>query len=98
MDWQRLIKLLIILDFTDNSMDEIWYKGYKIMPATVQLVESGEWTIALYIGLDKGSEWVERYFSAANKYKTKKEAISHCINFGKQIIDGESKNCTAADL
>lgn len=79
-------------------MNEVWYKGYKIMPATLQLVESGEWTIDLYIGKDKGNEWVERKFSAANTYKTKEEAISHCINFGKRIIDGKSENCTVADL
>lgn len=79
-------------------MNEVWYKGYKIMPATLQLVESSEWTINLSIGKDKGYEWAERQFSAANTYKTKEEAISHCINFGKQIIDGQSKNCTVDDL
>ncbi len=79
-------------------MNEVWYKGYKIMPATLQLVESGEWTIALYIGRDKGNEWVEQNFSAANTYKTREEAISHCINFGKQIIDGQSKTCTVDNL
>ncbi len=72
-------------------MNEIWYKGYKIMPATVQLVESTEWTIALYIGLDKGSEWVERYFSAANKYKTKKEAEERLRQIEYFKHEGKSK-------
>ena len=78
-------------------MNEIWYKGYKIMPAPLQLRESGEWTLALYIGINKGNKWVERPYRAANTFKTKEEAISHCINFGKKIIDGKSKNCSVPD-
>ncbi len=79
-------------------MNEICYKGYKIMPAPLHLTESDEWSIDLYIGKDKGDHWVERKFSASNIFKSKEEAIEHCLNFGKRIIDGNSKNCTVADL
>ena len=74
------------------------YKGYQIKPAPMKLLESGEWTTDLYIGIDKKYEYVERRFSAANTFKTEEEAIGHCINFGKQIIDGKYADCTVADL
>ncbi len=79
-------------------MKGIPYKGYLIRPATLQLAASGEWTLELYIAKDKDSEFVERKFSAGNTFKTEEEAIKHCINFGKQIIDGKSENCTVVDL
>ena len=79
-------------------MKKIPYKGYLIHPAPLQVTASGEWTIELYISKDRGDSVTERKFSAGNTSKTKKEAIQHCIRFGKQIIDGESKNCTVADL
>jgi hypothetical protein len=37
-------------------------------------------------------------FSASNTFKTKEEAIAHCYNFGKEIIDGKYENCTLDDL
>ncbi len=79
-------------------MSKIFYKGYQIKPTPLQSSESGEWTIDLYIGIEKGNQYVERKFSAANTFKTKEEEIGHCINFGKQIIDGEYANCTVTDL
>ena len=79
-------------------MNGISYKGYLIRPAPLQLADTGEWSLELYIGKDKNSEYVERQFSAGNTFKTEEEAIKHCISFGKQIIDGRSENCTVTDL
>jgi hypothetical protein len=99
-----LRKFIHNLEYTKSQiiegkpMNSIVYKGYKIMPAPHELRDTGEWTINLYIAIEKGNERVERGFNAANTYKNKNEAIQHCINFGKQIIDGQVKNCTVVDL
>jgi len=79
-------------------MCETPYKDYIIRPAPLQLADSGEWNMELYIVKDNGNEIRERKFSAGNTFKTRDEAIRHCINFGKQIIDGQSENCTVTDL
>lgn len=79
-------------------MKKIPYKGYLIHPAPLRVTASGEWTIDLYISKHRDGSVTERKFSAGNKYKTEKEADQHCIDFGMQIIDGKSENCTVADL
>lgn len=79
-------------------MSEIPYKGYLIKPAPLQLRDSGEWTMELVISKHRGNSVAERKYSAGNTFKTEEEAIQHCINFGKQIIDGDSDNCTVTDL
>jgi len=79
-------------------MDKIPYKGYLIHPTPLQVTTSGEWTIELCILKHRDDSVMERKFSAANTFKTEEEAIQHCINFGRQIIDGESENCSVADL
>ena len=79
-------------------MNKIPYKGYLIRPVSVQLLDIERWNIELYISKDRGSEITERKFSASNTFNTQEEAIQHCVNFGKQIIDGKSENCTVVDL
>jgi hypothetical protein len=79
-------------------MNKIPYKGYLIRPASFHLVDTDRWNIELYISKDRGSEITERKFSASDTFKTQEEAIQHCVNFGKQIIDGKSENCTVGDL
>jgi len=79
-------------------MQSIGYKGYKIQAAPYQLAESKEWTINIYIFIDKGSEIVERNYSAGNTFQTEEEAITHCLDFGRQIIDGQIPGCYVNDL
>lgn len=81
-----------------KRMNAVLYKGYEIHPAPYQLRDSGDWTISIEIWLHTGSELRTRNFSAANTFRTKDEAIQHCINFGKQIIDGKLENLTVTDL
>ena len=82
----------------ETKMDSVSYKGYLIQAAPYQLADSGEWTINISIWHDTGSAINIRNFSAANTFKTKEEAFQHCINFGRQIIDGKFENCTVTDL
>lgn len=63
------------------------YKGYEIVPAPEQL-ESGEWTIRVYIILDRRDETVRTFYTANGTADSEKEAIKRSIEFGKQIIDG----------
>lgn len=79
-------------------MSTVTYKGYIIEAAPYQLSNSMEWTIGIYIRRDTGDKITSRNFSAANTFKTKEEAIQHCIDFGKRVIDGEIENCTVSDL
>jgi hypothetical protein len=82
----------------ETKLDPAPYKGYLIQAAPYQLAESGEFTIDIYILHDSGDPIRKRKFSAANTFKTKQEAIQHCIEFGRQIIDGKIENCTVTDL
>jgi hypothetical protein len=79
-------------------MSKFPYKGFWIHPTPLQLRDTGEWPMELVIEKQTNTGVVERRFSAGNTFKTEEEAIQHCINFGKRIIDGESENCTVADL
>lgn len=74
------------------------YKGYIIEAAPYQLSNSMEWTINICIRRDTGDHISKKNFSVANTFKTKEEAIQHCIDFGRWIIDGEIENCTVTDL
>lgn len=79
-------------------MDALSYKGYEIHAAPYQLADTGEWTVNIHIFHDHGAEIRSRQFSAGNCFKTREEAVAHCFNFGRQIIDGKSENCTVDGL
>jgi hypothetical protein len=79
----------------DSNM--VRYNGHLIQAASYQLKDSGEWTINLTIYRDMGNI-KGKQFSAANTLKIKAEAISHCIEFGKLIIDGKYENYSLEDL
>ena len=78
--------------------NSIGYKGYEIKPCPAQLVESDEWTLEVRIWKHHGSHASSRSFSAANTFRTKEEAENHCIQFAREIIDGEVENCSTAGL
>ncbi len=82
----------------EAKIDSVFYKGYRIQAAPYKLTDSGEFKVNISIWRDTGSSVNIRNFSAANTFKTKEEAIAHCINFGQQIINGEFENCSVTDL
>jgi len=79
-------------------MNEISYKGYVIEATSQQLLHDKKWTININIWKHRGDRSIQRQFSTLNTFKNKEEAIKHCFNFGKQIIDGQIENCTVTDL
>ncbi|MDD5007972.1 MAG: HlyU family transcriptional regulator [Syntrophorhabdaceae bacterium] len=82
----------------ENRMDTVPYRGYLIQAAPYRLADSGEFTINISILHDTGDAINIRNFGASNTFKTEKEAIYHCIEFGRQIIDGKFENCTVSGL
>lgn len=79
-------------------MDVFSYKGFEIEAVPDQLVETGEWTTSLYVCRNNSDAMRQRHFSAGNCFSSRKEAVAHCFNLGKQIIDGESQDCTVSNL
>jgi hypothetical protein len=88
--------------------EPVEYKGYTIQPAPMKIAgvygppqledPTGKWRIHLYISRGQAEDAEAREFQAANFYKSKGEAIRHCIEFGKQIIDGKVESAYVADL
>jgi hypothetical protein len=79
-------------------METIEYKGYEIQAVPNRLADTGLWQIAIQILKHRENDTKVRPFSAGDSYKTREEAIRHCYQFGRQIIDGKSANCSVADL
>ncbi len=78
-------------------MDDIIYKGYTI-ECDLQELADGRWSFETIIYKDKSYGVVDKIFPAESIYKTKEEAIKNCINFGKQIVDGEIDGYNVNDL
>ena len=74
------------------------HEGFRIHAAPHRLADSGEWTLNIYIEMDKLSEIVSRHFFANDSFKSRKEAIAHCFNFGKRIIDGRAEGLSVQDM
>lgn len=79
-------------------MESIRYKGYEVEAVPHKLADSGEWSTDIVIMRDRANNRKYRKFGASNTYKTQEEAVQHCFNLGKQIIDGKAKDCSVADL
>jgi hypothetical protein len=75
-------------------MDSVEYSGY-ILEACPQQLADGHWTLAVSIERHKGGSVDVQSFSASNTFQTREEAVPHCINFGRQIVDGKVLGCTA---
>lgn len=79
-------------------MDIIQYKGYDIQAAPLQLADNRQWQINIQILRHSERETVSRNFSAGDSYATRDDAVKNCFQFGRQIIDGQSPNCSVTDL
>lgn len=79
-------------------MDSIQYKGYEIEAVPHKLADSGVWSTDIAIVRDGVSERKCRNFGVSKTHKTREEAVQHCFNLGKQIIDGKVKDFSVADL
>jgi hypothetical protein len=64
------------------------YKGYVIEANPRQLAENSMWTVSINIEKHSGAGVDVQEYSAANQYASKEMAIDHCLNFGRQIVNG----------
>lgn len=65
------------------------YNGVRIEAVPNQLADGSAWTTEVNISVDTGGSTTVMRYSAGNQWPSKEEAISHCIEFGKRIVDGE---------
>lgn len=97
--FRETIKSAETPNIQDEAMvDSVNYKGYSIRAVPDQLVDSGRFTLNIYILHYSNGSLISRNFQAFNTFETEQEAICHCIEFGRRIIDGKIQNCTVADL
>ncbi len=73
------------------------YKGFLIRPASLPLA-TGEWSLEVHIEKHRDDSVTNRKFFANDTFKTEEEAVKHCINFGKLIIDGKAEGLSITDL
>ncbi len=71
-------------------MKNVTYRGYRIVPAPVQLRVTEEWTLKVYLRSGVGSETLEEPLESAGTFRTREEAVQHCIQLAKQVIDGRT--------
>tara|TARA_B100001964_G_C14050781_1_gene516929 strand:- start:49 stop:339 length:291 start_codon:yes stop_codon:yes gene_type:complete len=72
-----------------GATDYVPEEGYGIKPAPDYLQDLERWSLNLYIIRDEGQDRLEENFSAADTYETKEEAVKHCYNLGRKIIDAK---------
>ncbi len=74
--------------------DEIQYKGYTIQATPDELSETKRWTVDIIISKERNGTATDKQFSANHSYPTEDEAKRHCLEFGRQIIDGKHPGST----
>ena len=66
----------------------VTYKGYTIQPALRQLPDTGQWELNVFISWQADEEEESRHFYSIGRYATEDEAMTQCIAYGQQIVDG----------
>ena len=67
----------------------VTYKGYTIQPALRQLPDTGQWELNVFISWQADEEEESRHFYSIGRYATEDEAMTQCIAYGQQIVDGK---------
>ena len=73
------------------------YKNYEVHAASL-LLPSGEWSLEVHITAQRDEEIQTKPFTGSDTFFSEVEAIRHCLDFGKRIIDGEVEDCSVEDL
>jgi hypothetical protein len=81
----------------EAAVRRISYKDYEVHAASL-LLPSGEWSLEVHITSQQGDEIQTKPFTGSDTFFSEVEAIRHCLDFGKQIIDGEVEDCSVEDL
>ena len=78
-----------------EQKEQVSYKGYQIMVMSFQL-SSGEWEFKAIIFGKEGN--FSRDLLSPHTFKTEQEALDGCLEYGKQIVDGEVPGCSVDDI
>jgi len=78
--------------------DHLEYGGFIILAVPYQLGDHNRWTLNIQIELHTGDRFVSRPFSTIDTFETREEAISHCFQFGRRIIDGSEPGLSVVDM
>ena len=81
----------------DSELREFIYQGFIISPMPAPLVAGG-WTHQVQIRRDREDKVSLLPFSTSASFATREEAVTQCLAFGKQIIDGKVPNCSVNEL
>ena len=68
----------------------IEYHGHVITPASRHRRRPPGWTLEVQIAAANRSTGIRRC-RAPNTYPSEAEAIAHCLEFGRRIVDGKLK-------
>jgi len=79
-----------------EQKDQVSYKGYQIMVMSFQLIRLGQWEFKVII-FGKGG-YFSKHFLSPHTFKTEEEALQGCLEYGKQIVDGEVAGCSVEDI
>jgi len=77
-------------------MDEITYKGF-IVEAAPEL-HDGQWSTNICIRINHLEGPSGRNFSTNNTNTAREDAVAHCFQFGRDVIDGRVEGLTVEDL
>ena len=79
-------------------MNETTYKGFTIEAVPTGSPQDGTWNTKVSIGFYPETGPKGRDFTSLETFPTEKEAIAYCLQFGRDIIDGNVEGCSVRDL
>jgi len=73
--------------------ESITYEEYTIEAEPSQEGNSGSWSVVLTLSRGSGKEKESWLVSAGDAYESREEALAHCFEFAREVIDREMKGC-----
>jgi hypothetical protein len=67
----------------------IEYKGFTIVATPHRLDAPVRWSLDIDISREEQGAVYARHFEAANIFPTEDEAVEHCLEFGRRVVDGK---------
>jgi hypothetical protein len=82
----------------ESIVRSIEYKGYEIIAKPHLLDAPRRWSLDIDIVRQEADGVLEKHFDAANTFLTEEEAVAHCFEFGRRIIDGGVVDIPTSEL
>ncbi len=79
-------------------MRSIEYMGLEIIAKPHLLDAPRRWSLDIDISRQHADGVHEKHFDAANTFLTEDEAVQHCFEFGRRIIDGSVPEIPTSEL